>query len=142
MWIVVAGSAVVLVTFAAYAWGVHSTRILAKRQLANLTLGPIEMQLELVSVEAGRMPEEVKSVISRSVNMSLSAIAVEQPEVGALNAGALAALCSAVKQREKLLQGSTSALVQRYLREVEVDLRLEAVQRRKVAPATKCTLLD
>lgn len=144
MWITSGVAILTVVILGSYEMGISSTKKITRQQLANLVLGPLEPQLESMSDAAIRENSTATIAINRSVTMSLGTIAVELPDVATLNGGALAALCLAVKQKEQLLrpQDSASVLVYRYLREVEVALRLEAVQRRRAAPATRCALLE
>lgn len=132
--------------FASYSAGVVSSKSESKRQLANLLLGPIEPLLEkdrFAEAFGKEYPDDAASLV-RSLTMTLGTIAVEKPDVSVLNAGALASLCLAVKHRQRLLRPNESAseFVHRYLRDVEVEVRLVGMQRRQTAPATKCALLD
>jgi hypothetical protein len=140
----IAGS--IFVGLFSYMAGASASREVFRKQLANLVLGPLEPQLELLaSNDAGDpYPASALEATKRSLTMALGTVAVEQPTIAALNAGAIAALCLAVRHKDRLLRpgDSISIVVYQYLQRIEVDLRSEAVKRRQTAPATRCAILE
>jgi hypothetical protein len=128
-----------------YLAGAFRAETAGRQKLANLVLGPLEPQLTLLSEMPKRAdePSSMLDAMHRTLTMALSTIAVERPNVESLNAGALASLCLGVKLKDQLVSPNdpVSVLVNEYLRQVEVETRLEAVKRRQTAPATRCALI-